>query len=49
MLSVELAYLVYFPVRNAVARKINLRHNDRLVLSPTVNPGGAGLYLSYRF
>lgn len=49
ILSVELAYLVYFPVRNAIAHKINLRHNDRLLLSPTVNPGGAGLYLSYRF
>ena len=49
ILSVELSYLIYFPVRNAVARKINLRHSDRLVLSPTVNPGGAGFYLSYRF
>ena len=49
ILSVELSYLIYFPVRNAIARKINLRHSDRLVLSPTVNPGGAGLYLSYRF
>ena len=49
ILSVELSYLIYFPVRNAVARKINLRHSDRLVLSPTVNPGGTGFYLSYRF
>ena len=49
ILSVELSYLIYFPVRNAIARKINLRRSDRLVLSPTVNPGGAGLYLSYRF
>ena len=49
ILSVELSYLIYIPIRNAIARKINQRHNDRFVFSPTVNPGGAGVYLSYRF
>ena len=49
ILSVELSYLVYFPIRNAIARRVNLRKSDSLVLSPALHPGGAGLYLSYRF
>lgn len=49
ILSVELSYLIYFPVRNSVARHINARRSDRLVLSPTIHPQGAGFYLSYRF
>ena len=49
ILSVELSYLIYFPVRNAIARKINSQYSDRLILSPTVISNGAGLYLSYRF
>lgn len=49
ILSVELAYLAYFPVRNAIARKINLRRNDKLVFAPTVGQGGGGFYLSYAF
>lgn len=49
ILSVELSYLVYFPIRNAIARCVNLRKSDSLVLSPALHPGGAGLYLSYRF
>lgn len=49
MLSVELAYLAYFPLRNAIARKINLRRSGKLVFAPTVGQSGAGLYLSYAF
>lgn len=49
ILSVELAYLVYFPVRNAIARKINLRRSDKLVFAPTLGRGGGGFYLSYAF
>lgn len=49
ILSVELAYLVYFPVRNAIARKINLRRSDKLIFTPAVGAGGAGVYVSYAF
>lgn len=49
ILSVELAYLCYFPVRNAIARKINLKKSDRLVIAPTLNEQGGGFYLSYSF
>lgn len=49
ILSVELAYLAYFPVRNAIARKINRKAGDRLVVAPTFSPEGGGLYLSWRF
>lgn len=49
ILSVELAYLCYFPVRNAIAQKINLKKSDRLVIAPTLNEQGGGFYLSYSF
>lgn len=49
ILSVELAYLTYFPIRNAIARRINLKASDRLVVAPTLSPDGGGLYLSWRF
>ena len=49
ILSVELAYLTYFPIRNAIARKINMKGNDRLVVAPTFRPDGGGLYLSWKF
>ena len=49
ILSVELAYLTYFPIRNAIARKINMKGNDRLVVAPTFSPDGGGLYLSWKF
>lgn len=49
ILSVELAYLAYFPVRNAIARRINLKASDRLVIAPTLSSGGGGVYLSWRF
>lgn len=49
ILSVELAYLAYFPVRNAIARKINVRRSHSLVFTPTVGAGGAGVYISYAF
>ncbi len=49
ILSAELAYLVYFPIRNAIAQKINLKRNKRLVFTPTFNQGGGGIYLSYSF
>lgn len=49
ILSVELSYLVYFPIRNAIARKINLKGSNRLVVAPTLNGQGGGMYLSYSF
>jgi membrane-associated phospholipid phosphatase len=50
ILSVELSYLIYFPVRNAiVAHNGHPKAADRLVVAPMVNQGGGGLYLSFRF
>ena len=49
ILSVELSYLIYFPVRNAVARRINTRGAKNLVISPVVSEQGGGLYFSYSF
>ena len=51
ILSVELAYLCYFPVRNAIARAVNKRVADRLILAPTFSPDGSGggFYLAWRF
>ncbi|MBE6300743.1 MAG: phosphatase PAP2 family protein [Parabacteroides distasonis] len=49
ILSVELAYLTYFPIRNAIARKVNKKAGDRLVVAPTFNTHGGGIYLSWRF
>lgn len=49
ILSVELSYLVYFPIRNAIARKINLKKSDKLVIAPVLNEQGGGLYVSYSF
>ena len=51
ILSVELAYLCYFPVRNAIARAVNKRATDRLILAPTFSPDGSGggFYLAWRF
>ena len=49
ILSVELAYLTYFPIRNAIARKVNMKGSERLVVAPTLSPDGGGLYLSWKF
>lgn len=45
ILSVELSYLIYFPIRNAIKGK----GNDRLVVAPLVNGRGGGVFLSFRF
>lgn len=50
ILAAELSYLIYFPIRNAIAEKINLKRNNKLIVSPVLNTdGGAGLYFSYSF
>lgn len=49
ILSVELSHLVYFPIRNAIARQVNAKAAKNLVLAPSITPGGGGIYLSFRF
>lgn len=49
ILSVELSYLIYFPVRNAIARKVNCKATKNMVLAPTLNGQGGGFYFSYSF
>lgn len=49
ILSVELAYLTYFPIRNAIARKVNSRAARNMVIAPTFNEQGGGVYFSYSF
>ena len=49
ILSVELAYLSYFPIRNAIAQKINLKASNRLVVVPILGIEHKGFYLSYSF
>lgn len=49
ILSVELAYLTYFPIRNAIARKLNRRAARNMVVAPTFNEQGGGIYFSYAF
>ncbi|MDR0749832.1 MAG: phosphatase PAP2 family protein [Tannerellaceae bacterium] len=49
ILSVELSYLIYFPIRNAIVHTVNSKAAGRLVVAPVVNPAGGGLYLSFRF
>ena len=49
ILAAELSYLIYFPIRNAIAEKINLRRDRKLLVSPVLNEQGGGLYFSYTF
>lgn len=49
ILSVELAYWAYFPLRNAIARKINRKAAKNMVIAPTFNEQGGGVYFSYSF
>lgn len=49
VLSVELSYLIYFPIRNAIARQVNAKAAKNLVIAPSVSPYGGGLYLSLKF
>lgn len=49
ILSVELAYLIYVPIKNAIARKVNMKANNKLVITPTVNTQGGGLYIAFTF
>lgn len=49
ILSVELSYLIYFPLRNALARKANTKFSKNLLVAPLINEKGGGLYFSLRF
>ena len=49
ILSVELSYLVYFPIRNLLVKKTKSKMADNLILAPTFTPEGGGVYLSLRF
>ncbi len=49
ILSVELSYLIYFPIRDALARNINKRATNRLVIAPVISGQTGGFYFSYSF
>lgn len=49
ILSVELSYLIYFPIRDAIARHVNRKAASRLTLAPLLNGKTGGFYLSYTF
>lgn len=49
ILSVELSYLIYFPIRDAIVRSSNNKKAERLVVAPMVNERGGGVFLSFRF
>lgn len=49
ILSVELSYLIYFPIRNAIAKQVNAKAAKNLVLAPSITPGGGGVYMSFTF
>lgn len=49
ILSVELAYLIYFPIRNAIAKSSQNKRLNNFILAPSINQNGGGLFLSYTF
>lgn len=49
ILSVELSYLIYFPVRNKVMSKFGKNVSEKLILSPSFNQHGGGLHMVYSF
>lgn len=49
MLSVELSYMIYFPLRNMIVKTLNKRWVDRLVIVPVLGDRIKGMNLAYRF
>lgn len=49
ILSAELSYLIYFPIRDAFARKIGKKKNMQLAAMPMWNPSGGGVCLLWQF
>jgi membrane-associated phospholipid phosphatase len=48
ILSAEMSYLIYFPIKNALIKN-KIKGAEHLTFAPTINDHGAGVYLSYRF
>ncbi|MDH6359212.1 phosphatase PAP2 family protein [Parabacteroides sp. PF5-9] len=49
ILSVELSYLIYYPIRNAIARNTNAKATRNFVVAPMLGNKNGGFYLSYTF
>lgn len=49
ILSVELAYMIYPSIHNTIAKSLNLKKRNSMAICPTINPKGAGVYLSFTF
>ena len=49
ILGTELAYLIYFPIRNKIAENINQKRNRNISIAPMVMPESFGLNLCVRF
>jgi membrane-associated phospholipid phosphatase len=49
MLSTELAYLIYFPVRNLITNEVNKIFGKQVVLSPVVSSNALGFNFSLQF
>ncbi|MDH8702684.1 hypothetical protein M2138_002052 [Dysgonomonadaceae bacterium PH5-43] len=49
ILGTELAYLIYFPIRNKIANHINGKHTQNLTFMPSVSSESIGVNLSIRF
>ncbi len=49
ILGTELAYLIYFPVRNYLTDKANDRFGKYIIVSPVIQPGALGLQLNAKF
>lgn len=49
MLSVELAYAIYFPIRNIVTNEVNKWVGKYIIIFPSVQPKSAGLQMNITF
>jgi len=49
ILSTELAYLMYFPVRNAITNQSNKIFGKYMIVTPIATPRGFGLQTNYYF
>jgi membrane-associated phospholipid phosphatase len=49
MLATELAYIIYFPIRNLITDEINKIFDKYIILSPIIDSGTTGLSLSFQF
>jgi len=49
ILGTELAYAIYFPLRNLVTNNLNKKRGIETIFSPVAMPGAYGMSLSFRF